>query len=52
MSKYLPLDYYDLHIKANEALILRNTDNDRSIMMFTLLGDAYIGDELVKERQQ
>jgi redox-sensitive bicupin YhaK (pirin superfamily) len=49
MSKYLPLDYYDLHIKANEALIL-NTDNDRSIMMFTLLGDAYIGDELVKEK--
>lgn len=49
MSKYQPLDYYDLHIKANETAVI-NTDSERSIMVFTLLGDAYIGDELIKEK--
>lgn len=48
-SKYLPLNYYDIHIKEN-AQVLLNTDSDRSIMLFTLLGDAYIGGELVKEK--
>lgn len=49
MGKYLPLDYYDLHIDANASLTL-HTEHDCSVMVFTLLGDAYIGGELVKEK--
>lgn len=49
LSKYLPLDYYDVHLNPNASIILK-TENDRSVMVFTLLGDAYIGDELVKEK--
>ncbi len=48
-SKYLPLDYYDLHLNPNGSIIL-NTDNERSVMVFTLLGDSFIGNELVKEK--
>ena len=49
LSKYLPLDYYDIHLDPN-AQITVNTESERSVMIFTLLGDAYIGDELVKEK--
>lgn len=49
MSKYLPLNYYDLHLNANASTVL-NTDSDHFVMVFTLLGDAYIGGELVKEK--
>ncbi len=49
MSKYLPLDYYDLHINPNASVVL-NTEIERSVMVFTLLGDAYIGGDLVKEK--
>lgn len=49
MSKYLPLNYYDLHLKPNTSVVM-NTENERSVMLFTLLGDAYIGGELVKEK--
>ena len=48
-SKYLPLDYYDIHLKPNSSIVL-DTDSNRSIMMFTLLGDAYISGELIKEK--
>lgn len=49
MSKYLPLDYYDLHLKPNASVVL-NTESERAVMVFTLLGDAYIGGDLVKEK--
>jgi redox-sensitive bicupin YhaK (pirin superfamily) len=49
MSKYLPLDYYDVHLKPNASIVL-DTNSERSVMLFTLLGDAYIGGELVKEK--
>ncbi|MDD4803432.1 MAG: pirin family protein [Syntrophomonas sp.] len=49
ISKYLPLDYYDIHLNPNASAVV-NTDSERSVMMFTLLGDAYIGDELIKEK--
>lgn len=49
LSKYLPLDYYDLHLNPNASIVM-NTENERSVMVFTLLGDAYIGGELVKEK--
>jgi len=49
MSKYLPLDYYDIHLDADSSMEI-TTQEDASVMLFTLLGDAYIGDVLVKEK--
>lgn len=49
MSRYLPLNYYDIHLNPKASIII-NTDIEQSVMVFTLLGDAYIGDELVKEK--
>ncbi len=49
MSQYLPLNYYDLHLNPNASVVL-NTESERSVMVFTLLGDAYIGGDLVKEK--
>ncbi len=49
MSKYLPLDYYDVHLEPNASIDI-NTKNERSVMVFTLLGDAYIGGQLIKEK--
>jgi redox-sensitive bicupin YhaK (pirin superfamily) len=49
ISSYLPLNYYDIHLNPG-AFIAINTEAERSVMVFTLLGDAYIGDELVKEK--
>lgn len=48
-GKYLPLNYYDLHLNSRKSVIME-TDSDRSVTVFTLLGDAYIGGELVKEK--
>ncbi len=49
MSSYLPLDYYDLHLNPRSSIVV-NTKSDRSVMLFTLLGEAYIGGEPVKEK--
>jgi len=49
MSKYLPLNYYDIHLNPKASAIV-NTYSEHSVMVFTLLGNAYIGDELVKEK--
>lgn len=49
LSKYLPLDYYDIHLNPNGSTTI-NTNNDSSVMLFTLLGDAYVGDQLIKEK--
>lgn len=48
-SKYLPLDYYDIHLNPDASVVI-NTERERSVMVFTLLGDAFIGDVLVKEK--
>ena len=48
-SKYLPLDFYDLHLDPNASAQI-TTERERSVMIFTLSGDAYIGGELVKEK--
>lgn len=45
----LPLDYYDIHLKKNSSITI-NTDKEASIMLFTLIGEIYIGDELIKEK--
>jgi hypothetical protein len=49
LSKYLPLDYYDIHLEANSSISIV-TGEDRSIMVFTLVGEAFIGGVLVKEK--
>lgn len=49
MSKYLPLDYYDIHLGPNASVFI-DTEPDRSVMIFTLSGEVFIGGELVKEK--
>lgn len=49
MSKYLPLDYYDVHLNAGASLTI-DTEEDRSVALFTLVGDAAICGEKVKEK--
>lgn len=48
-SPYLTLDYYDLHLNQKGSLKIE-TEVNRSIIIFTLVGDAYVGGELVKEK--
>lgn len=40
---HLPLDYYDIHLEEG-ASFSADVDPDRSIMLFTLLGSARVGD--------
>ena len=49
MSRYLPLDYYDVHLEADSSIVI-NTESERSVTIFTLIGNVYIGDELVNEK--
>ncbi len=46
---HLPLDYYDIHLNKNSNITI-NTEEDASVMLFILLGEIYIGDELIKEK--
>ncbi len=48
-SKYLPLDYYDIHLHPEASLVIK-TDQERSVMLFTLSGDAWVGGELIVEK--
>lgn len=48
-STCLPLDYYDIHLNPHASLTI-NTDPERSVMVFTLLGEASIAGELVEEK--
>ena len=48
-SKYLPLDYYDIRLEPNKTLIL-DTPEEKSIMVFTLSGEAKIAGVTVKEK--
>lgn len=49
MGKYLPLDYYDIHLEAGASISIP-TPVDRSVMLFTLGGDITVGDALIKEK--
>lgn len=49
LSRYLPLDYYDIHLKADQTLTL-STDHDRSILLFTLLGEIEVAGEWIPEK--
>lgn len=48
-GRYLPLDYYDIHLETGASLSL-DTDPASSVMVFTLLGDAMIGGQRVAEK--
>lgn len=48
VSKYLPLDYYDIHLKNGKLRV--ETENNKSIMLFTLSGSAKIAGEEVEEK--
>lgn len=48
-SNYLPLDYYDIHLDPGASITI-DTEEKRSVMVFTLLGEAYIAGELIKEK--
>lgn len=49
MSKYLPLNYYDIHLKAASSIKI-DTAKDDSIMLFTLLGAVTVAGEEVPEK--
>ena len=48
-SMYLPLNYYDIHLDPGASLTI-DTKQDRSIMLFTLLGEALVGEEKIQEK--
>ncbi len=48
-GEHLPLDYYDIHLEKDSKITI-NTDKEASIMLFTLLGDIYVGDDLIREK--
>lgn len=48
-GEHLPLDYYDIHLDKNSGITI-DTEEKASIMLFTLLGDVYVGDELIKQK--
>lgn len=48
-GKHLPLDYYDIHLEPEKSITI-NTSIDRSVMLFTLLGEIEIEGEKVPEK--
>jgi len=48
-SSHLPLDYYDIHLEKGSSFSLK-TEQKKSVICFTLVGDAYIAGELVAEK--
>ncbi len=49
LGKYLPLDYYDIRLEPHQKLVI-DTDQNKSVMVFTLLGEAKIAGELVSQK--
>ncbi|AQW83099.1 pirin family protein [Campylobacter pinnipediorum] len=48
-GKYLPLNYYDIELEPNASITI-DTKSDDSIMLFTLLSDAEVSGEHIKEK--
>lgn len=49
VGEYLPLDYYHIMLDANTKFTIE-TDRDKSVMVFLLLGDAKIAGEIISEK--
>lgn len=48
-SSHLPFDYYDIHLNPNESIEI-DVENEKSVMAFTLLGNAIISGTKVEEK--
>lgn len=48
-SDYLPLDYYDIHLDAGAELVI-DTSNDRTVMLFSLVGPVIISGQQIREK--
>jgi len=48
-GKYLPLDYYDIHLDPN-AVITLDVKEQNTVMVFTLVGDATAGGTHINEK--
>lgn len=48
-GKYSPLDYYHIHLKANNKFTIE-MEMDKSVLVFLLLGDAKVADEVISEK--
>lgn len=46
---HLPLDYYDIHLEKGAEITIP-TAPDASTMLFTLLGNAYVGGQHIEEK--
>lgn len=48
-SRYLPFDYYDVHLAPNAALSI-DTERERSVMVFSLVGEVFVGGQRIAEK--
>jgi redox-sensitive bicupin YhaK (pirin superfamily) len=48
-GEHLPLNYYDIHLDKNKEFVI-DTEEDESVMIFTLLGEVYVDGELIEEK--
>lgn len=48
-GEHHPINYYDIHLEPNVEFKV-DMEKDDSVMVFTLLGDIYIGDEHIEEK--
>lgn len=48
-GKYLPFDYYDIHIASGSSVEL-DMDESNSVMIFTLLGNVSVEGEYIEEK--
>ncbi len=48
-GKYLPLDYYDVHLDPGGEVSIK-TPEENSVMVFTLVGNAFVAGQLVPEK--
>lgn len=49
IGRHLPLDYYEIYLKPNAEIRL-DTQRDRTVIIFTLLGEICIGGKKIKEK--
>lgn len=48
-GKYLPLDYYHIMLDSNKKFTIE-TEEDKSVMIFLLVGDAKVAGETISEK--
>lgn len=49
VGRYLPLDYYDIHLNPDSNIRI-DTEQERFVMIFTLLGEVMIGEDRIPEK--